>query len=428
MKLLYSYILFLDEKGEDKPHRGLHHVELNLSTVDRFIYDASTNTLRRKDRKAPLPAYFWSDTEIKPEDCNIYNVNVIAGENGSGKTTAIRCLINLLDFFHQATYTSRYGETLEIWQHRALLLIEEEEKYYLIDYMPEVWISKGTIKIEGFYASQPQVLSCKSRNAFILSPEHVVKDIEALLKKLKVVYLSNTLTQYDYEHHKGKVNSRQRNAFIYNASIGAYIGRDVDIARFFPAEIYRQAQYVFEPEQEKTRNELREQIGHEITLPHTLRLHLCIEPYQAAFSCTIFPIIGASIHLEEKHDDLIHSKDLGFLTLLGMLCVAAYAKNLEAGMMRKEDFFFLKDLPVETTHVAFSPKQELKKRIQEIAERFYTIRNFDLLNGHHGKVLCLATLSDGRVVSASDDNTLRVWNVFASQCMMVLEGHKDGVI
>ena len=49
------------------------------------------------------------------------------------------------------------------------------------------------------------------------------------------------------------------------------------------------------------------------------------------------------------------------------------------------------------------------------------------MEGHSNSVSCLAQLSDGRVVSGSCDNTLKVWNVATVVCEQTLEGHSDPV-
>ena len=43
------------------------------------------------------------------------------------------------------------------------------------------------------------------------------------------------------------------------------------------------------------------------------------------------------------------------------------------------------------------------------------------------QVLCVAVLPNGRVVSGSDDNTLKVWDVSSGQCLQTLRGHTDRV-
>ena len=39
------------------------------------------------------------------------------------------------------------------------------------------------------------------------------------------------------------------------------------------------------------------------------------------------------------------------------------------------------------------------------------------------QVLCAAALSDGRVVSGSNDRTLKVWDASTSECLRTLTGH-----
>ena len=45
------------------------------------------------------------------------------------------------------------------------------------------------------------------------------------------------------------------------------------------------------------------------------------------------------------------------------------------------------------------------------------------LEGHSGSVTYIAALPEGRVLSASDYNTLRLWDLASGECLRVLEGH-----
>jgi len=47
------------------------------------------------------------------------------------------------------------------------------------------------------------------------------------------------------------------------------------------------------------------------------------------------------------------------------------------------------------------------------------------LPGHTGIVRALAVLPDGRVVSGSDDNTLKLWDIATKQCVATLQGHTN---
>ena len=49
------------------------------------------------------------------------------------------------------------------------------------------------------------------------------------------------------------------------------------------------------------------------------------------------------------------------------------------------------------------------------------------LEGHTYAVRAVAPLDGGRIVSASYDNTLRVWDVESGNCLHTLEGHTDWV-
>ena len=50
-----------------------------------------------------------------------------------------------------------------------------------------------------------------------------------------------------------------------------------------------------------------------------------------------------------------------------------------------------------------------------------------VLTGHSAKVTCVEALSDGRIVSGSDDNSLRVWDTSDGRCLQVLAGHSRPV-
>jgi WD40 repeat protein/tRNA A-37 threonylcarbamoyl transferase component Bud32 len=62
------------------------------------------------------------------------------------------------------------------------------------------------------------------------------------------------------------------------------------------------------------------------------------------------------------------------------------------------------------------------KAHQEIAQRQPVT-----LQGHEDYVTALVVLSDGRVVSGSRDNTLKLWDMKQSQCLATLQGHTNTV-
>ncbi len=50
-----------------------------------------------------------------------------------------------------------------------------------------------------------------------------------------------------------------------------------------------------------------------------------------------------------------------------------------------------------------------------------------ILRGHSGEVDGLA-IAEGRVVSGSEDKTVRVWNLASGECLHILQGHNDVVM
>jgi len=51
--------------------------------------------------------------------------------------------------------------------------------------------------------------------------------------------------------------------------------------------------------------------------------------------------------------------------------------------------------------------------------------HLSLLEKHTGTVQYVILTDDGRAVSASEDHSLRVWDLASGQCLKVLEGHTD---
>ena len=50
------------------------------------------------------------------------------------------------------------------------------------------------------------------------------------------------------------------------------------------------------------------------------------------------------------------------------------------------------------------------------------------LQGHTNSVISVAILPDGNAISASWDNTLKVWDLKSGQCVMTLKGHTQSVM
>ena len=52
-----------------------------------------------------------------------------------------------------------------------------------------------------------------------------------------------------------------------------------------------------------------------------------------------------------------------------------------------------------------------------------TLEDNSFLNGHTGLVLCVSVLPDGRIISGSTDTTLKIWNTNTGMCDVTLIGH-----
>ena len=109
MRILYAYTEFRNQKGQPSPCRGFEHFEINLGK--RLFFHYEDGTLHVTHRDAILPEGFWGK--------NIYNVTTLAGDNGSGKTTILNCVIELM----RQTWHGR-SESV----NRSILVLEDGER------------------------------------------------------------------------------------------------------------------------------------------------------------------------------------------------------------------------------------------------------------------------------------------------------------
>lgn len=417
LKLLYCYIKFLDENGESISYHGMKHVELNMSTIETYKFDEKTKTLKQEKRKVPLPENFWANN-AEPELNNIYNINVIAGENGSGKTTAIRCVINLLDYLfaitsHEVDY-SKNREWRDISFTHAILIFEDNNTEYLLNYQPIGIKQNRSIKIQRISKQPPKRFVVYNWSGFA---ENNDNDVAILLRKTKLIHITNTLNQYDYERHITKQDERRRDFFVFDVSIGSSIGSDV--GQYFLKEVYKQVKYVFDKEQMAKRNNLRE-----LRMPHALRLRLRLNWFNEELTCSAFPIIGNQ-NVHNTDNNKINLSNLDIVTLLGMLCVVSHGENLK---MHLEDgsWHIMKGVSEEPDNNSI--KDELLTKIYKREKWFYSQWYSDYYGytGQHNEI-SMTVLSDGRVISCSGDYVIRTWDSVMGQLLDVDNEHTSRI-
>lgn len=317
MKLLYCYIRFLDDAGNEIYYHGQKSIELNLSTKHRFTFYPGENRFERKGRKAPLPDYFWAGSNSTQEYQNIYNINVIAGQNGTGKTTIIRCVMELLDFLHAAANNdedkkNKYPGV----NNQFLLLFEDDSRYYLLSYIPTREEETRPIQMDGFTDKRPLQYNAADWSRELGTGKDI---LQSYLLKTKLIHITNTLSQYDYERNIKKTE-QLRDYFIYDVSLGAAIGQDVN--QFFSYDVYKQVKYVFDKNQLTIRKGIENQTKNKIIgfkVPDSLKLRLRMQRYH---HCITEPLLNSS------YSNLVE--------LLGVFCVGAFAENLGIRLRLKE--------------------------------------------------------------------------------------------
>ena len=193
MKLLYIYIQFLNKKGVPQQYRSFDELELNFSTTVKFRYDAAKNTLRFSERRIPLPDHFWTNNSLGSDYQNIYNINVIAGVNGSGKTTAIRCVMEMLECFYSLAEAKDTDDNHKEYGNRALMLIERNGEEFLLDYSPSSMKEPVSIPLDESLKKRIRVFSCYGKKDFIRHRTEGTEErneIVSALLSTKVAYIT----------------------------------------------------------------------------------------------------------------------------------------------------------------------------------------------------------------------------------------------
>jgi WD40 repeat protein len=105
-----------------------------------------------------------------------------------------------------------------------------------------------------------------------------------------------------------------------------------------------------------------------------------------------------------------------------------YKKKQVKRRKNLEDLSNIKDYN-NKVNVVISPKlSDLKPEDNvKLNEKLKSIKDNFVLRGHTNWVNCILILPSGYLVSASDDKTIKMWDIENNQCYKTLEGHSGGV-
>ena len=198
MRLLYWYTRFLDENGNPQKYHGLDEFELNLSTDTKYHFDANTSVFTQEPYKTPLPEKFWGD---KP----LYNINVIVGQNGDGKTTVVHTVMDTL----QELYKRELKDSNE-----TVFLAECNEKHVLF------YLTGSQNKHKKINGIIEQIVFHKGK---ISTHEEYLQYIDGT----KLIYIANTLSEEDDIRYKKSNSLHDSLQFIYDCSLCATMRYDV---------------------------------------------------------------------------------------------------------------------------------------------------------------------------------------------------------
>ena len=253
MRLLYWYTQFLNSDGSQRQYRNLTHFEINLSATDRFKYDSAKNEIICIPLDTPLQSGFWGN--------KIYNLNVLTGNNGSGKTTIMNYIMD--------TLYELYCRNLKNYDN-TVFIIESEGVRSAVRLSNK---AKPTIKV-------PDEMRIYTFESSSLPAENEILDA---IDRTKIIYLANTLNEQDDKRVRDyKFRQHVRQHFIYDCSTSGVIRfneqddcssketNDLLVTYYFN-EHYKQIKYVFDRKQYYNLIELRKD-GKPVPVPDSLHI------------------------------------------------------------------------------------------------------------------------------------------------------------
>lgn len=421
MKLLYCHVEFLDTNGNKKGFRGLEQIDLNLSATHVFSYDGHEGILCKRLRDKPLPENFWANGDT---ETNLYNVNVVAGKNGSGKSTVINYVIDLLyyiylDFGRQQTNIPESAR-FDVEPNYNLLAFEENGLLYVVELLPD---GSTRQKLEVLQVYEGNGAKRDDATARIIrgrdDDSEEADEFNKLFKATKIVYMMNNPTQRDYERNLNRQEGGLRNYFVYDCSLGANLGGQM--AQFFPYEVYKQVKYLFDGNQAKIRTEIEKRIKKELqkpdelVMPRALRLRPRINMLEDGLIQKLTP----SFPTDVTNDSLPSKYKLN--EMLGELCCRAFAENVAHAVNAGGEKVVnaAHSLPYRPETKNGSVFEEQKHCVHAIANTIFGRQYLQI----DKQITCCAVLLDGRIVYGSDDSNLRIWNPDTGVCLQTLKEH-----
>ena len=277
MRLLYWYTRFLNSQGEQTKYHGIEEFELNFSRDTKYHFNKETYELTETPYSTPLPDNFWGDPLL-------YNVNVIVGENGKGKTTVIHVVLDTLQELFDGKVKS---------QNETVFLAEIEYKSgfkKVLVYLPGSTNKKKEIRCVYDVLSLDYENLAYNYNYFNI--------IDNNIRKTKIIYHTNTLSKSDDDRYMGIYHSANNLPhvgyyFIYDCSLSAVIRHDQDadertrqqdlLTAYYQTESYKQVKFVCDSTQYEYIKLLRN-TGLPVPIPKKLFITINSDPINRSWS------------------------------------------------------------------------------------------------------------------------------------------------
>jgi len=344
---------FCDNQGKPVFYRGFDHFEVDIGREYAICYE--DEKLHILDAELILPEAFWGG--------NIYNITTLAGDNGSGKSTIMNCVMELLQQIYDGRITNF---------NKSILVIEDEGRLATL-FMPGKGIDQ--LKIIG------QETELYTLRAFETLSLGWVADA---IQRTKMIYLTNTLNEEDYQrgrvgygesHWKLKRYTHARNQFLYDCSTcGLMLSdyrNDIDRQRhlgqngedwlsvFFAYEQYKQVKYVFDKKQNAILRRLKAQ-GYQVPVPNQMYVNMIPANFNLVFApeseslsfkartrekSTMFPRAAERMEIWEKqikNREAVKESDFFTDVLLyglGCNCVLSLLRSIVLNLPEKEKDF-----------------------------------------------------------------------------------------